>query len=76
MDWLMLVILACSSDPCEPQMLMRPSSWEDCAEQARLVDSGETVMTEWEGELRPIVVTTCIPMAEAIAQGLVAEAGS
>ena len=39
MDWLMLILLACS-DCEEPTMLQRPATWIECAEQARLLDAG------------------------------------
>jgi len=68
MDWLMLILLQCS-DCEEPTMLQRPATWIECSEQAR-------ILTEWEGVLRPMAASTCIPMDEARAAGLVAEAGS
>lgn len=77
MDWLMLILLACSD--CEEQtMLQRPATLAECAEQARLLDAGYSLLTEWQGEMRGIAASTCIPMDEARAAGLVAgaEAGS
>lgn len=77
MDWLMLILLACEHPgPCEETMLQRPSTWIECAEQARALDAGYTLLTEWEGVHRTIIVSTCIPMADALQAGLVAEAGS
>lgn len=75
MDWLMLILRSCS-DCEEPTMLQRPATWIECAEQARLLDAGYSLLTEWDGVLRPIAASTCIPMDEARAAGLVAEAGS
>lgn len=77
MDWLMLILIQCSD--CEEQtMLMRPASAIECAEQERMLEAGYNLLTEWEGVLRPIAASTCIPMDEARAAGLVAgaEAGS
>lgn len=75
MDWLMLILLACS-DCEEPTMLQRPAEWVECSEQARMLEAGVTLVTEWQGEMRAIIASTCIPMDEARAAGLVAEAGS
>ncbi len=75
MDYLMLVILACSaSEPqCEePTSLMRPSSHVECLEQDRVLSSGYRLMTVWQGEMREIVVSACIPMADAVGMGMVA----
>ena len=78
MDWLMLVLLACSEADCEEQtLLQRPATEIECTEQARVLDAGFQLMTEWQGVMRTIIVSTCIPMEDTRAQGLVdVEAGS
>lgn len=80
MDWLMLVLLTCSEAEgadCAPTMLQRPSELIECEEQTRLLDRGYSLVTEWQGEMRGIVMFTCIPMREALAMGLVqGEGGS
>ncbi len=76
MDWLMLVLLACGEAPCEePTLLQRPATEIECTEQARLLDAGRRLLTEWQGEMRAIIVSTCIPMEDARGMGLV-EAGA
>ena len=73
MDYLMLVLLACSdgSLDCEPEALFRPSTLIECTEQDRMLSSGYALLTEWAGETRQIIVSSCIPMDDARAMGLI-----
>jgi hypothetical protein len=53
MDWLMLILLTCSEgSDCEPEMLQRPAEWIECEEQARVLEAGFRLVTEWQGEMR------------------------
>lgn len=74
MDWLMLILLTCSEaegTDCEPTMLQRPAEWSECELQARMLERGMSLITEWQGEMRGIVVSTCIPMELAVERGMV-----
>ena len=74
MDWLMMVLLTCAEaegQTCDPTLLQRPATWLECEEQARALNWGHSLITEWQGEMRGIVMSTCIPMREALAMGLV-----
>ncbi len=78
MDWLMLIMLTCSEaegSECPPTFLQRPSSWTECEEQARIIERGYSLITEWQGGMRGIAMSTCIPMSEAIEIGIVAVEG-
>jgi hypothetical protein len=72
MDWLMLVLLTCTEgSDCEPEMLQRPAEWTECEEQSRVLEAGYRLVTEWQGEMRGIAASTCIPMEIAVERGMV-----
>lgn len=78
MDWLMLIMLTCSEAEgatCDPTFLQRPATWLECEAQARALNSGHSLMTEWQGEMRGIVMSTCVPMSDAMRMGLVQSGG-